>query len=68
MEVTVINSRKRLCNMGGQHILRAHRHSKFIQRYTLMVYSHRDNYWISRWILTSCINHYLIWYSAFIRN
>ena len=42
MEVTVIDSRKGLRNMGGQHILRAHRHSKFIQRYTLMVYSHRD--------------------------
>jgi hypothetical protein len=42
MEVTVINSGEGLCDMGGQHILRAHRHSKFIQRYTLKVYSHRD--------------------------
>jgi len=42
MKVTVINSGEGLCDMGGQHILRAHRHSKFIQRYTLMVYSHRD--------------------------
>jgi len=42
MEVTVINSRNGLRNMGGQHILRAHIHCKFIQRYTLMVYSHRD--------------------------
>jgi hypothetical protein len=42
MEVTVINNRKGVCDMGGQHTLLAHRHSKFIHRYTLMVCSHRD--------------------------
>jgi hypothetical protein len=42
MEVTVINSRIGLCDMGDQHILWAYIHSKFIQRYTLMVYAHRD--------------------------
>ena len=38
MEVTVINSRKGLCDMGDQHIIGAYRHSKFIHHYTVMVY------------------------------